>query len=318
MTQGIEPPPAGWLNAHCHLELSFLKARIRPGLPFVDWLAEVVRHKRAASRAQIESATRHELARARESGTTVLLDILSLDATEQPLAESGVPGAILFREIIAFDPQLAESSVLAAITRQTIPHSPFPIPPLPGLSPHAAYTTTAPLLHAAAREAARLGQWLCIHAAETPEESEFMEHGRGPLRDFLAHLLPPDWRAPGLSPVQWLEACGCLGPRTLLVHCNMVSPADIALIAERGCSVVVCPGTHRYFGRGVFPLARLMEAGIPVFLGTDSLASNAELDMGREVELAIELSPGVPREAIRALADASRAGWFGLPTPLAR
>jgi len=58
------------------------------------------------------------------------------------------------------------------------------------------------------------------------------------------------------------------------------------LLQESGTRAVVCPGTHVYFDRGEFPLRRLLEAGVPTYLGTDSLASNESLDMNREIDLA--------------------------------
>lgn len=303
----------GYLNAHCHLELSALAGRIPPGLPFAEWLERLVRIKRDIDPVDLLTAARSAYDRMRATGTMAVADIVSLDLSPQIFlrAGSGRRRFLNFREIIGFQVEAAEAAVQEAIERQRSTEK--QITAGEGLSPHAPYTTTAPLLRAAAREASRLGQWLCIHAAEDPSEREMLLRGKGSLRDFLAPHLDPGWAPPGMGPIQWLDDCGCLGPRTLLVHCNDVDEEDIRLIARRGCSVVVCPGTHLYFGRGPFPLARLLEAGIPVYLGTDSLASNTDLDMAREVELAAELAPGVDQEVIGALALASRAEGFLSP-----
>jgi 5-methylthioadenosine/S-adenosylhomocysteine deaminase len=110
-----------------------------------------------------------------------------------------------------------------------------------------------------------------------------------------------------MRPIAWLDACNCLGPRTLLVHCNDLNDEDIRRIRARGASVVVCPGSHVYFHRGEFPLARLHSAGVPVYLGTDSLASNEDIDMAREVDLAAQLTPQLPRSVVESLASADRA-----------
>lgn len=301
----------GYFNAHCHLELSHLRGMIRPGLSFVDWLAQLVALKRVTDVESSRAAAAAALERAGATGTTAIGDILSLDTSAGILTEgarSAQLRAILFWELLEFHPEKTDHVFERLDARQA---SIEPTESLAsGLSPHAPYTTNERLLREAARRAAAAGAWLCIHAAETREETEFLLSGRGPLRDFLAPALPPGWEPPGMRPVAWLDYCGCLGPRTLLVHCNDIDDGDVRMIRERRASVVVCPGSHVYFGRGDFPLARLLDAGIDVYMGTDSLASNEDLDMAREVAIACDLTPGVSRERIAALADAARAGAF--------
>jgi cytosine/adenosine deaminase-related metal-dependent hydrolase len=302
------PETSGWFNAHCHLELSFLKGRIPPGTPFVFWLRELVRLRREVPMEEQIAAARAALSEMAAAGTTHLFDILRVDLTDALLREGSVQ-ALMFREAICFDPKEGFGAVMETLQRQQ-QHGPLPPHCQHGLSPHAVYTTTGPLLRAAAHHAAASGQWLCIHAAETPEEEEFCRSGTGPLHEMLSPFLPGDWTPPRMGSIRWLDLHGCLGPRTLLVHCNQIDDADLALIAERGCSVVVCPGTHVYFRRGAFPLARLMAAGIPVYLGTDSLASNEALDMAREVELALELCPGVDCAALMEVVRPAAARRF--------
>lgn len=300
-----------WFNAHCHLELSFLKGRISPGIPFVDWLRELIRIRREVPLEEQIAAAEAAVADVTASGTTILFDILRVDLAD-PILRRAALQSLLFREAIQMDHKLAGPAIAETVLRQE-EHGPLPPHCHHGLSPHAVYTTTGPLLRAAAERAAMTGEWLCIHAAETREEEEFSLHGTGPLRDFLAPFLPGDWKAPGVRPIEWLDRHGCLGPRTLLVHCNEINDDEIRVIRERGCAVVVCPGTHVFFDRGAFPLSRLLEAGVPTFLGTDSLASNESLDMAREVELALELSPGISRCDVQRLAEPSAAAHFLSP-----
>lgn len=301
-----------YLNAHCHLELSALAGKIRPGKSFPEWLNELVPLKRALDEPTVVSAARANLAAMHAAGTTALCDIISIDWVASVLREAELPG-VHFRELIRFQPEGAEELVEKVVKAQGI----LPRGQEPGLSPHAPYTITARLLAAAADEAARRGQWLCIHAAETPEETAMLLHGRGSLREFLgdARVLPPDWRAPGMRPVAWLAEHGGIGPRTLLVHCNDLDDRDVEIIRRLGASVVVCPGTHVYFDRGRLPLATLLGAGIPCYLGTDSLASNEALDMAREIRLAQELSPAALRGHIPELASVERLRLLSHPSP---
>ncbi len=301
-----------YFNAHCHLELSYLRGRIPPGLPFAEWLEWLVTLRKETPREEREQAVREAIRLARETGTAAMCDMLAReDDADLLLRQASGLRVLMFREILNFDEQEGPEDVNRALARQN-QHGPLPDGKRHGLAPHAPYTTSAALLRAAATAAQVRNQWLCIHAAETAEETQLMLTGRGPIRELIDPFLTEEWRPPRMRPLPWLDACGCLGPQTLLVHCNDIDERDLRLIRGRGCSVVVCPGSHVYFDRGEFPLARLLDAGIPVYLGTDSLASNDSLDMTREVDIACELVPGVPRDRIAALAAASRAGDFGL------
>jgi cytosine/adenosine deaminase-related metal-dependent hydrolase len=291
-----------YFNAHAHLELSFLRGAIPSGIGFVEWLQRLVALKRAADPEAVRGGIRQALREMADAHTAALLDIDAMGAVPPMLDEAPFP-VLSFTEMIAFHPAQASDTVRRALDRQAA--HPLASRHAWGLSPHAPYTTTAPLLLSAHAEAARRREWLCIHAAETPEETAMMEKGSGPLRDFLSDVgaLPPDWKPPRLRPIPYLATQGVLGPNTLLIHCNNIDERDLAILSQTKCHVVVCPGTHVYFGRGAFPLERLLAAGIPTHLGTDSLASNESLDMAREVELACELTPKVDSHRIAQLAE---------------
>ncbi|MDK2971080.1 MAG: aminodeoxyfutalosine deaminase [Candidatus Sumerlaeota bacterium] len=302
----------GFFNAHCHLELGFLRGAIPPSTPFVEWLGQIARRKRAARPEDAQSAIAAGLFELRESGTQALLDIDSMRIAPDLIRAVEMP-CLSFTEIIAFDPAEAVARLNETVAWQNAQ------PALAagqgfGLSPHAPYTTTPELLATAAQAAREAGQWLCIHAAETPEETEMLLHGRGALHDFLNDFgsLPQGWKHPGMRPVEYLAASGVLGPHTLLAHLNEVTDEEIALLAKTQTRAVVCPGTHVYFGRGAFPLKRLLDAGVATYLGTDSLASNESLSMMREIDLACELEPALEPRRVAALADAQRARDFGL------
>jgi 5-methylthioadenosine/S-adenosylhomocysteine deaminase len=100
-----------------------------------------------------------------------------------------------------------------------------------------------------------------MHTAETQEEVDML------LRDR------------GLRHVEWMEAIGCLGPGTHLVHSVWLSDDEIALVAQRGALVVHCPTSNMYLASGIAPIAKLRQAGVPVALATDGPGSNNSQDM---------------------------------------
>jgi cytosine/adenosine deaminase-related metal-dependent hydrolase len=146
-----------------------------------------------------------------------------------------------------------------------------------------------------------------IHWAETEAEGRWLRDGSGPL----AALLGPSPRARGLT---LLERAGLLGPRLALVHGNHPAAGELARIARARATLVHCPGSHAFFARPRAPIAAWLRAGVEVALGTDSLASNDDLDMYREMALLRASHPGLaPRIVWRmaTLGGARALGWAG-------
>jgi cytosine/adenosine deaminase-related metal-dependent hydrolase len=177
-----------------------------------------------------------------------------------------------------------------------------------GLSPHAPYTTSAELLARAGALARERRLAISVHWAETASEREWLLDGAGEL----APILP---RSPGQSGLDLLALAGVLGRRTSLVHGNHPGRGEPARLARAGVTLVHCPGTHDFFARAPFPLERYRRAGVRVALGTDSLASNRQLDMRAELELFRRAFPRVPPGEVFAMATLHGARALGLPPP---
>ena len=129
------------------------------------------------------------------------------------------------------------------------------------MGPHAPLTCSVELLERIRDEALRLGVGIHIHLAET----------EGEVRECLDRY--------GRTPVELLDELDLLGPGTSAVHCVHLTDRDIALLAERGVSVVHCPVANAKLGVGVARVPEMLEAGLTVGLGTDGPASNNALDM---------------------------------------
>jgi 5-methylthioadenosine/S-adenosylhomocysteine deaminase len=122
---------------------------------------------------------------------------------------------------------------------------------------------------------------MALHLAESREEATLVRAGGGPFADAL--------RARGIavaardcSPVQYLAQLGLLRAGTLCIHCVQVDQADIATLARAGVSVAHCPRSNRAHGHGTAPLAAFRGAGIAVGLGTDSVVSVGDVQLGSE------------------------------------
>jgi len=301
----------GFINAHCHLECSCLKGRLRPGTEFSAWLAELAGCRFAMGEDVFAREAVTGLAEAVEAGTTAMLDIFTRGEAERPLRASGLR-AWAFLEAIRLDPSQAEAAYADLFNRLTrlAQGERFRA----GLSPHAPYTVSIPLARKIGRlaEARRLP--LAIHLAETEDERQMLATGGGPLADLFRStgFLPNGWEAPGLSPVSWAERAGLLGPRTLVIHGNYIDDDEIGLLSKRGVSLAFCPRSHAFFGRGPHPLPKLLAAGVNVCIGTDSLASNDRLDLLAELTSAKGMFPQIPAQRLFEMIGANVARFLGL------
>jgi cytosine/adenosine deaminase-related metal-dependent hydrolase len=161
-----------------------------------------------------------------------------------------------------------------------------------GVSPHAPYTVGRDLFERL-RPFREAGIPFATHLGETRDECEFLATGRGPFADFLTELGVFDPAAfVGLD--EWLD-----DSRTTVVHANQLMFAAKALGKARG--VVYCPRTFAAFGHRRYPLREFLEHGVNVALGTDSLASNPDLDVLAEARHVFREFPDVPPSAILAM-----------------
>lgn len=138
--------------------------------------------------------------------------------------------------------------------------------------PHAPYTVSRDNLARVATLAAELDVAIQIHLHET----------RGEVLQAV--------EATGERPLDSLNAIGLLGPRTQCVHMTDLGQQDIALLAATGAHVIHCPQSNMKLASGAAPISKLMAAGVNVALGTDSAASNNDLNMFAEMQSAALLA----------------------------
>ncbi len=299
----------GLVNAHTHLELSYLRDEVPPASQFVSWIRGVIaaRRKRPdpASPEILESIDRG-IEEALACGTAVVGDISNTLVTFGPLARSPLAG-VVFYELIRFSAQDARGFVEeAAAALEALP----PTERVRAtLAAHAPYSV-APLVFRAIREAVDRDPFSAcsVHLSESAEEVEFIRSGGGPWRTMLEELgsWDPQWVPPGGTPVQFLDDSGFLDGRLLAVHGVQMDAADLQRLASRGTTLVTCPRSNGHTGAGAPPLEEFYESGVRVAVGTDSLASAPDLNVFAELATMRALAPSVPAAAL--LDSATRQG----------
>ncbi len=296
----------GLCNAHTHLELSHCQGLPRLGQGFLPWLQDLL----AADLGRLPPAAVHAaVAQLAACGTAHVVDICSRNPRPvlEALRQAGV-GATLCGELIGYAPLPPEALPLPQCFLELPPEELSRV----AAAGHALYTTSPERLQRSRAWSQGQGQPFCLHLAELPEEQALLERDAGPLAPLLRkRLLPKDWQAPGLRPVAHAQALGLLGPGTLAVHCVHLDAGDRRMLRESGTTVCLCPRSNAAIGVGQADARALLEAGIPCCLGTDSLASNQDLDLWQELLALLEQVP-LKLGAAVALTSAHAARLPGL------
>jgi aminodeoxyfutalosine deaminase len=291
----------GLVNAHTHLDLTGMLGLAPPSADFTTWLRQVISHRRQRTPQQVAEDIRLGLAECIRTGITLIGDISSDGGSWNTLAHSSIR-AVVFREVLGL-PEERATAAWEAFCRWRENISPTPTC-RPGVSPHAPYSARVSLY----RAAAKAGVPISTHLAETQAELQLLAEHRGPFVDFLSDL--GVWSPDGLAngPQQILELCK--GQATVaFAHGNYLTGTDT--IPENG-AIVYCPRTHAAFGHSSHPFRELLKRGVRVALGTDSLASNPDIDLLAEARFLHANNPDVPGEVVLRMATLSGAealGW---------
>ena len=301
----------GLVNAHTHLELSYLHGRIAPAESFGRWVRAVMTARRAypdPADPRILEPARAALGAMRAAGTALVGDVSNTLVTAPLLRDAAMPAQI-FHELTGFTEQEPQSRVRAA--RATADAAAMAGRPdiRVSVAPHAPYSVSSALfLEIRADIDAHPGAVSSVHLGETPEEVELLREGTGEIRAVLEELgrWPADWQPPGSSPVMYLSDLGFLDARTLVVHGVQFLGEDLARLRAVGATLVSCPRSNVYVGVGSPPLEAFYAMDVDVAFGTDSLASVADLDMFAELAEARRIAPRVP--ARRLLESATLVG----------
>jgi aminodeoxyfutalosine deaminase len=302
------------VNAHTHLELSYLRERVPPTEKFLDWIRTIMSTRRQypdAADPRILDAARAAIAEARASGTGLVGDISNTLATAALLREASMP-AHVFYELLRFNAADPESLVREARARADAAADADGNLRI-SLAPHAPYSVSPGLFGAIRADLdAHPGQVTSVHLGESPEEIEFIMRGTGPWRVLLEELgvWSDQWEAPGSSPVGYLDQLGFLDRRVIAVHGVQFDGDDLDRLRSRDMTVVSCPRSNQHVGVGAPPLEAFYAMKVNVAFGTDSLASAPDLNLFSELVEARRLAPRVPARAL--LESATRKGAVAL------
>lgn len=277
----------GFVNCHSHLEVTAMRGLLDSvEHDFSAWLLKLNAARASLSDDEIQFAATAGAIEGARAGVTCFGDIgrfgkAGLDA----LNRTGLRG-VLFQET-EFSPENKTASDDLENLRNKfleLRESETHLVRV-GLSPHSPYTVSRDLFERIAEFALETKIRITIHTAESSDEKELLEAGKG----FFVSVYEKyavEWESPRSTSIEFLESTGILETRPLLAHCVTVSEKDIEIIRNKGATVAHCPKSNAKFGHGPAPFEKFLDAGISVGLGSDSVASNNVCDILEEARFA--------------------------------
>ncbi len=290
----------GLVNAHTHLAMVLLRGfaddmPLQPWLERAIWPAEAKLTPEDVYWGSLWGSIEHI-----RGGVTAFCDMyLHMDEVARAVERAGTRGLLTYG-MIAFEPgEKVERELQISLEFAERWHGAADGRVQTALAPHAPYTCCDRLWERTVQVAADKGFSINTHLCETRKEVEDCR------------------RASGKSPVAYLDDLGAFAVPTLAAHCVHVDAADIEILSERGVFVSHNPGSNLKLGSGIAPLPAMLEAGVTVALGTDGTASNNNLNVFEEMQLAALLHKGVGEDAVavparEAFELATRNGYRAL------
>jgi aminodeoxyfutalosine deaminase len=298
----------GLVNAHTHLEFSDCRQPIGPrGIALHDWIGQVIAARRSTNPDMKQQAIELGLDESVSAGVRLIGEICT-PPCEYPdrFNKNQRIELVTFAEVLGLSAERATERFTAAELHNEQSES-------AGWSPHAPYSIWWSTIEACVQQASQHNRPLAMHVAESPAERELLESGCGPFAETLRSIgvwqdgLFPWGEQPFLKLILQLSAA-----RTLIIHGNDLRSHEIQRLAQHPqMSVVFCPRTHAFFGHERHPVLEMLQSGINVALGTDSRASNPDLDLWGEVQFLLRHRQDLEPETVLKMATQNGGAALG-------
>lgn len=298
----------GLVNAHTHVELSVFHGAVPSGLGFVGWVDRFMGLRGSVSPEATSAAIERAVATLAAQGTVAVGDVTNGLAAASTLAAHGLAGCV-FHELFglgADDAQARYHAMPQARTGRRMGDLTY------HRAPHTLHTLHPSVLALFADEARTPGARLSVHLAEHPAERRLLEHGDGPMADWLLARTGARVSGVGLGPIDYAAHLGLLRDNVILVHLTDASDAELDQVAKAKSPVVLCPRSNVFIEGRLPDVRAMLRSGIEPALGTDSLASNDTLDVLDDAALLRRSFPEIPASTWLQAATRNGARALGL------
>lgn len=301
----------GFVNTHCHLELSGMLGIIPKHTGLVKFVESVIT-KRSQKEEEIANAMQVADAEMWRNGIVAVGDISNNSASKKVKTQSQIYYHT-FIETLGFNPAKAEEILKNAVAlRDEL------LPLKSSIVPHAPYSVSSKLMELLDDYAFKNNEFLSIHNQESEAENLFFEEKKGPFTAFfkflgidISHFQPS-----GKSSLQtWINDFKT--QKMLLVHNTFSSKADIKFATQTNPNLYwcLCPQANLYIENTLPDVQMLIDEKVKLTLGTDSLASNTELNILAEMQT-LQSEKDVPFESLLTWATINGAEFLNLSAQL--
>ena len=297
----------GFVNCHCHLELSHLKGAIAEGSGLSDFIMNV-RTLRDYDQKEIITAAKREDDDLFRGGVSLCADICNTPVTFDIKKRSRIR-YINLTEAFGIDPEKAgkrmdEVMLLGkAADDEGLTHYPIP---------HSAYSVSLPLFRML-KEKSKDNRVTSIHFMESEDEEIFLKNHTGPMKRSYedSGLMPATLQTAGSHVTAIMDEVTPSG-NLILVHNTFADSKTVSEVKRRGNTYwCLCPGSNLYIEKRLPPVEMLMKEGCKIVIGTDSLSSNKKLSILSEMKIIQEHFPSVKLEDLIRWATINGAEALG-------
>ena len=301
----------GFINSHCHVELSHLHNSLPEQTGIVDFILGVQTKRNSFSEQDILAAALKADAQMQAEGIVAVGDISNNLSSIEIKKQSPIFYHTFF-EVIGFNPERAEKILMDALQMQAaakLSHS--------SIVPHAPYSVSSKLMQAIA--ALANNQTISIHNQESAAENIFMQTAGGDFTRLyekfgidISHF-EAGFDSSLASYIHLFQS-----QKLGLVHNTFMSPADMELAKQSGNEIyyVICANANLFIENKLPDISFLQAAGANICLGTDSLASNHSLSMLSEINTIRAAYPQIPLAELLHWATLNSAAFLGLSDQL--
>ncbi len=276
----------GFVNSHCHVELSYMKGLFRKGTGMAGFIDQINALRDTKPLDEKIGDIRYWMDVMWERGVSAMADISNCDDSFAVKRESPMYTRT-FLEVFGTEPEDCDA-VIGNVLKLKRKADSFGLDAAP--TPHACYTMSPELVTAASAEGLKSG-YLSFHSEETSEEEEMLKYGRGAMwdnRKAAGMSVPPVTGKSSL--LYFIDRLQKAHPapfdeHILLVHevCMDQEGIDAVKKVMRHPYVALCPCSNMFIHNELPPVELLRRSGLKLTVGTDSLSSNDDLDMVREL-----------------------------------
>ena len=311
VTPGALAP--GFVNGHCHIELSHLHGKFRKGTGMAGFIDQINELRDWAGREEKTRLVKVWMDKMWAAGVSAMADISNDDASFE-VKKSHDMYTRTFLEVFGSEPHMCEG-VMAEVTALNEIADKAGIDAAP--TPHSCYTMSPDLLSASAAAGLAKG-FLSYHSQESQEEEDLLRTGSGAMyenRKRSGMSTPPVTGESSLKYFLQRLAVAADAPyeqHILLVHTVCLAQDDIDAAKEKMKNVywAICPLSNIFIHNALPPVALMRENGLDIMLGTDSLSSNDDLDMVKEMYCLHANFPEVPMDEIITWATVNGARFL--------